>query len=181
MLLPVLNISSDVKDEIRASVATSKVATVSQNNITVGSWTGVGYIIPDTGAGAYRISGGENGGYLNVANGVLLMLIGLILMTATATWVAGFVIAMLGIEYIGIGFWQATGDESWILRTANLAMYLIISLVSFAASSFALGFILGLMWLAFVDWIGPLLLSTRIKIERRLLATRNRKRLVYAI
>jgi uncharacterized protein YxjI len=62
-VLPVLNISSEVKDEILASVAVGKVATVSQNNITVGSWTGVGYIIadPDTGAGAYRISGGANG------------------------------------------------------------------------------------------------------------------------
>ncbi|EDN66247.1 conserved hypothetical protein [Beggiatoa sp. PS] len=56
-VLPVLNISADVKEEIRASVAVGKVATVSQNNITVGSWTGVGYIItdPETGAGAYRI------------------------------------------------------------------------------------------------------------------------------
>jgi len=63
-VLPVLNISSEVKDEIRASVAVGKKATVSQNNITVGGWTGVGYIIadPDTGAGAYRISGGANGG-----------------------------------------------------------------------------------------------------------------------
>ena len=63
-VLPVLNISTEVKNEIRASVAVGKVATVSQNNITVGSWTGVGYIIadPDTGAGAYRISGGSNGG-----------------------------------------------------------------------------------------------------------------------
>jgi transglutaminase-like putative cysteine protease len=63
-VLPVLNISADVKNEIRASVAVGKVATVSQNNITVGSWTGVGYIIadPQTGAGAYRISGGSNGG-----------------------------------------------------------------------------------------------------------------------
>ncbi len=62
-VLPVLNISTDVKDEIQASVAVGKVATVSQNNITVGSWTGVGYIIADaeTGAGAYRISGGANG------------------------------------------------------------------------------------------------------------------------
>ena len=44
-VLPVLNISTDVKDEIRASVAVGKVAMVSQNNITVGGWTGVGYII----------------------------------------------------------------------------------------------------------------------------------------
>jgi len=44
-VLPVLNISAEVKDEIRASIAVGKVATVSQNNITVGGWTGVGYII----------------------------------------------------------------------------------------------------------------------------------------
>ena len=66
-VLPVLNISTEVKDEIRASVAVGKKATVSQNNITVGSWRGVGYIIadPDTGAGAYRISGGSNGAELS--------------------------------------------------------------------------------------------------------------------
>ena len=63
-VLPVLNIDSEVKDEIRDSVTVGKVATVSQNTITVGSWTGVGYIIadPETGAGAYRISGGSDGG-----------------------------------------------------------------------------------------------------------------------
>ena len=75
-VLPVLNISTDVKDEIRASVAVGKVATVSQNNITVGGWTGVGYIIadPDTGAGAYRISGGENGGQLSTLQAALGLL-----------------------------------------------------------------------------------------------------------
>jgi len=72
-VLPVLNISSEVKEEIRASVAVGKKATVSQNNITVGSWTGVGYIIadPDTGAGAYRISGGDNGAMLTIFLGAL--------------------------------------------------------------------------------------------------------------
>jgi len=65
-VLPVLNISSEVKEEIRDSVAVGKTATVSQNNVTVGHWTGVGYIVsdPQTGSGAYRISGGSNGGSL---------------------------------------------------------------------------------------------------------------------
>ncbi len=65
VVLPVLNIDSKVKDEIRDSVTVGKVATVSQNTITVGSWTGMGYIIADseTGAGAYRISGGSDGAY----------------------------------------------------------------------------------------------------------------------
>jgi len=74
-VLPVLNISTEVKDEIRDSVAVGKKATVSQNNITVGSWTGVGYIIadPDTGAGAYRISGGSNGGMFMPTGGDVLI------------------------------------------------------------------------------------------------------------
>jgi len=64
-VLPTLNIGFKIKREIKDSVAVGKVATVSQNNITVGSWTGVGYIIADadTGAGAYRISGGSNGAH----------------------------------------------------------------------------------------------------------------------
>ncbi len=116
-VLPVLNISSEVKDDILASVAVGKVATVSQNNITVGGWTGVGYIIadPDTGAGAYRISGGENGGMLT--GGDLL-------------------VAGLALEYIAIlGFWanfMALFSYPIILAiTIMLAMFLIYTAVLF--------------------------------------------------
>jgi hypothetical protein len=64
-----LNIGQEVKDEIIASVAAGKEATVSESSITVAGWTGVGYIIsdPDTGAGAYRISGGGNGGLVIIS------------------------------------------------------------------------------------------------------------------
>jgi len=63
VVLPNLSIGSEVKREIKDSVAVGKIAVVSQNNIIVDGWTGVGYIIADadTGAGAYRISGGNNG------------------------------------------------------------------------------------------------------------------------
>jgi len=76
VVLPTLNIGSEVKREIKDSVAVGKVATVSQNNITVGNWTGVGYIIADadTGAGAYRISGGSNGAEVDgaiIATGIM--------------------------------------------------------------------------------------------------------------
>ena len=38
---------------------------VSKTNVAINSWTGCGYIIidPDTGEGAYMISGGLNGAY----------------------------------------------------------------------------------------------------------------------
>jgi hypothetical protein len=71
-----LNIGQGVKDEIIASVAVGKEATVSESNITVAGWTGVGYIIsdPETGAGAYRISGGSNGGVFDPQNSFMMLL-----------------------------------------------------------------------------------------------------------
>lgn len=65
-VLPQLDVDPDVQAEIQAAVATGKHALVSQRNITVSGWTGVGYILldPETGAGAYQISGGANGSFL---------------------------------------------------------------------------------------------------------------------
>ena len=64
MALPQLQQSADVMDEIQNAIAAGKEVTVSQGTVTVGGWTGAGYIIvdPQTGAGAYMIEGGANGG-----------------------------------------------------------------------------------------------------------------------
>ena len=111
-VLPQLNVSLEVKNEIRASVAVGKEATVSQNNITVGSWTGVGYIIadPDTGAGAYRISGGSNGGYLNA--GYLGFFAGYFaVLTIVAFIVAGG--AFWGMFFLWIALCFAALGNTW--------------------------------------------------------------------
>jgi len=65
-ILPQLQIDTDAKTDIRNAVNAGKEVTVSKTNITYNGWTGVGYIIidPDTGAGAYMISGGMNGALL---------------------------------------------------------------------------------------------------------------------
>jgi hypothetical protein len=65
-VLPQLTIAPEVQAEIQEAIATGKHALVSQHNVTVGGWTGVGYIIVDseTGSGAYQISGGANGAFL---------------------------------------------------------------------------------------------------------------------
>jgi len=64
-ILPTLDIESEVKEDIRNSVTAGLEVTVSGKNIQIHGWKGVGYIIidPDTGAGAYKISGGYNGGF----------------------------------------------------------------------------------------------------------------------
>jgi hypothetical protein len=64
--LPLLNVDSAVKSDVSTAVAQGKTALVPEHNIDIGPWSGVGYIIQDqtTGAGAYLISGGANGGGL---------------------------------------------------------------------------------------------------------------------
>jgi len=62
--LPLLTISSEVKSDIQNSVNTGKTVTISQTNVQINSWMGVGYIVldPTTGEAAYLISGGLAGG-----------------------------------------------------------------------------------------------------------------------
>ncbi|MDD2850685.1 MAG: transglutaminase domain-containing protein [Desulfuromonadaceae bacterium] len=62
-ILPQLHVSQEVITDIQNAVNAGKVVTVSKTNISFNGWIGCGYIIsdPDTGAGAYMISGGSNG------------------------------------------------------------------------------------------------------------------------
>ena len=65
-VLPLLNHDSSTIQDIQSAVAAGKVVTTSQSKVSVNGWTGSGYIIldPATGAGAYMIAGGANGGWL---------------------------------------------------------------------------------------------------------------------
>ncbi|MBJ9738950.1 transglutaminase domain-containing protein [Acinetobacter oleivorans] len=66
MLLPQLNHDNQVMTDISNAVASGKIVITSQTKVNLGSWSGSGYIItdPNTGSGAYMISGGLNGGAL---------------------------------------------------------------------------------------------------------------------
>lgn len=60
-----INIDFNTKSEIRNALNAGNEVTVSENQITLDGWVGVGYIIfdPVTGSGAYKISGGANGSF----------------------------------------------------------------------------------------------------------------------
>ena len=75
--------NSDVENEIRNSVRAGKVATIHDSPLAYAGGTFVGYTIidPVTGAGAYKIGGGENGGILFALGVALGALISLILMS----------------------------------------------------------------------------------------------------
>jgi hypothetical protein len=53
-------------DEIEASLNAGKEVITHTDSVSVPGWSGAGYVIidPDTGAGAFKITGGSNGGIL---------------------------------------------------------------------------------------------------------------------
>mgnify|MGYP001268975973 CR=1 FL=1 len=63
-VLPLLQHSAAVMQDIQNALAAGKVVTVSADKISYNDWTGSGYILMDqqTGAGAYLIGGGLDGG-----------------------------------------------------------------------------------------------------------------------
>lgn len=66
--LAAINLDSASETEIRNGVNAGKVVTTHEQSINFNGWVGEGYIIldPETGAGAYKIAGGGNGGFINV-------------------------------------------------------------------------------------------------------------------
>ena len=80
--------SSDIETEIRNSVRAGKVTTIHDSPVAYAGGTFVGYTIidPITGAGAYKIGGGENGG--------ILMFFGFLLLFA---WIAVAASAIIGV------------------------------------------------------------------------------------
>ena len=64
-VLPKLNHSDVVMTDIRNGVNAGKTVTVHDTQITLNGWSGTGYTIldPESGAGAYMIGGGLDGGY----------------------------------------------------------------------------------------------------------------------
>ena len=69
-ILPKLNLSSSVITDIRNAVNAGRVVTAHERNISYKGWSGSGYIIidPTSGAGAYLIDGGANGGVVAAVN-----------------------------------------------------------------------------------------------------------------
>ncbi|MBC3873738.1 transglutaminase-like domain-containing protein [Undibacterium flavidum] len=101
-----LQIDSQVKSEIANALATGKEVVVHEKDVTVGGWVGSGYTIldPDSGAGAYKIAGGGNGGkltatILGILQGVLT---GLALTALIASITGGLALGAMGFILIAV-------------------------------------------------------------------------------
>lgn len=96
-LLAQISIDPQAMAEIQNGLAAGKEVTVHQSPVTQSGWTGSGYIItdPGTGAGAYKISGGANGGwFVALFLGIFITLIGLLIgFAAGPAWLAALAFA----------------------------------------------------------------------------------------
>jgi transglutaminase-like putative cysteine protease len=64
-LLPKLNISSEAREELEDAISQPGVTVIiPRDEVTIGSWTGTGYIVSRGDATSYRIMGGASGGIL---------------------------------------------------------------------------------------------------------------------
>ena len=70
--LAALNLSDQVKSDIRTAVNAGKTVTTHTDRVTVPGWQGAGYVVldPETGSGGWLIEGGLKGSEMN-ASGLL--------------------------------------------------------------------------------------------------------------
>ena len=111
-----LGIDSGVKQEITNALASGKEVTVHQGNINYAGFNGSGYVItdPETGAGAYKISGGTSGAKL------ILTVVGLVLfftplITGTALVIAPVLLLLLKILTLFLAFYSLLNNAIAIL------------------------------------------------------------------
>lgn len=100
--LPKLNVGSAITAEIQNAVSAGKEVTVHEAKVTINGWQGAGYIVadPETGAAAYKIGSGENGGRF-VVGGVAILALGGLQFQAIGLGLALSVALMTSIILLG--------------------------------------------------------------------------------
>ena len=106
-----LNTDETTKQNVINAVNSGKIVTIPSEDVTIGGWSGTGYIVtnPETGAGAYMISGGLNGGsssfivYMKYLAGVISKVGNILLMVAgivgllSCAWIPGVDLVIAGL------------------------------------------------------------------------------------
>jgi hypothetical protein len=92
-VLPNLRLDGLAMTEITTALAAGKEVIAHTDRISVPGWTGEGYILfdPVTGDGAYKITGGANGGYIVVT--MIFIVIAFLIAAAVVTSSLGLLVA----------------------------------------------------------------------------------------
>lgn len=153
-----LSIDSAIKAELSSALAAGKEATVHQSAVTIGGYSGVGYIIidPDTGAGAYKIAGGASGGDLvSILRAALGALLGLVVSPAHAA-------DPVTIGHGAGGIYEAFKVAQDLQRAFNECSN-AWEVVSLVAAAFVLSFLLAALLVALVPF-PPFLILVKVAL-----------------
>jgi transglutaminase-like putative cysteine protease len=95
--LAALSLDADAEAEIADALAAGMNVTFHEATVTSHGWTGAGYIIlnPENGGGAYRLSGGANGGWILILFVAAFLLLAVVLEVALAIVLAAHVIELI--------------------------------------------------------------------------------------
>jgi hypothetical protein len=114
VVLPQLQLDPAVIDDIRNAVSSGKEVTVSKTNISFRGWVGCGYVItdPNTGNGAFMISGEQRGAY------ILITAIGIltgnpVVITAGLGLLSGDILACSAVDFAKFAGIGATEPKDW--------------------------------------------------------------------
>ncbi len=151
VVMPQLSITPEIRAEIESAVNAGNEVTVSQSNVTIGGWTGVGYIIidPDTGSGAYKISGGTNGSEMSLCNSIVLaiqIVLITVLLIALITILAGGLPALVATAAAAVEV--ITAATAYVVAAvaglpAAIRAVVAASLMTFVSSQVIAGDVIG--------------------------------------
>ncbi len=119
-ILPQLQLDSGTIEDIQNAVNAGKEVTVSKTDITFNGWSGCGYVIidPNTGAGAYMISGGMNGAWILVA--LVSFILVFAALTLTFSGPIGLLIAGIITELSMLSFISSIHDTLDLLDARKI-------------------------------------------------------------
>ncbi len=129
-VFPLLNLDANVESNISAALAQGQTVFTSRDNVSIGSWSGAGYILQNetTGEGAYLISGGLNGGGLadcieeligDIVSIVVLVLLAILLAILLYYLALAAAAALAGI---GLGALAAEAWAGFLIMMRMLAL-----------------------------------------------------------
>jgi Transglutaminase-like superfamily len=150
-VLPNIHHDSGTMDEIRSALAVGKTVITHSSPVSVPGWSGAGYVIldADTGAGAWKINGGQNGGFTTLT-GLAVGLIGgiaaIVASPAVAATVGAATVLISIINFLTLSQEQALdfnmsrllGVISGLTLAVILGQYVLFTLTPV----FILGFVL---------------------------------------
>jgi len=155
--LSLITIDSTARSEVQSALQRGFEVTVHAQPINVNGWEGSGYSIidPERGVGAYKISGGASGGFLDddfvnllTLLGIGVGLIGILASVGLLVLLSGVISLVLALN----GFLEFSSSIEGTKCSNSGVAELYVGLV-FGAAVFGLTFA-GLAAFAFLAWVG---------------------------